>query len=174
MLQKYIDWDLYRSINCWFNHSKTTLLILYTCTFLVCSKLYNPCEVVILPTQCFNDPYIDKVLDSLRYEESSNGKRLLNINYKNGKEVSRDEGPYQLNSKNTILFSNLYNDSRKINPYNNETARRVARQIIIDNYRYTGNMFSAITAYNCGITGWIKGAPYKSYQFAERILRRIK
>jgi hypothetical protein len=112
----------------------------------------------------------------LRVEESSNGKYLLNINRdKKGKELSRDEGPYQHNSKNWLLFANLYNDGRRYNPYNSEVARNITRQHIVDNYKISGNYFDALIIYNCGLFVWIKGnVKLKSYQYAERILKRIK
>jgi hypothetical protein len=126
------------------------------------------------PIQCNNDPYIDKLLDALRFIESSNGKYLLNINRdKRGREISRDEGPYQHNNKCLIIFANAYNDGRMYNPYNEEVSRRITRQILIDNYNYCGNWFDALVAYNCGMGQWIKGAPYKSYQFASKIMRRL-
>ena len=173
MLQKYNDWDINRFCHIYRNYIKSIILII-VCLLFSSSNIPDYLKPVILPIQCSNDPYLDKILDSLRYEESSNGKRLLNINYKKGKEVSRDEGPYQLNSKNKIVFANAYNNGKMYNSYNEEVSRQIARQIIIDNYRYTGNMFTALVTYNCGITGWIKGAPYKSYQFADRIMKRLK
>jgi hypothetical protein len=173
MLQEHHSGNLHRIHHFRGDDIKTTLLIV-ACSILVSSKSYSPVDFKILPVQCFNNVYLDGLLDALRYVESTNGKNTLNINYKNGKEVSRDEGDYQLNNKNIILYSNLYNEGRLINPYNTEMARRVARQIILDNYRYTGNWCSALIAYNCGVTGWMKNPSIKSLRFAEKILRRIK
>lgn len=150
------------------------LLVISLLLLLVSSKSYNPLQFIVLPIQCYNNIYLDKILDSLKIEESSDGKNLLNINYKHGKEVSRDEGDYQINNKNLLLFSNLYNEGKMINPYNRETARRIARQLLIDNYNYSGNWCSALIMYNCGTGQWLKNPPIKSLRFAERILRRIK
>ncbi len=100
---------------------------------------------------------------------------MLNINYKKGKEVSRDEGSYQLNSLCKIIFANCYNDGKMYNPYNEETARRIARQLLLDNYNYSGNWFSALVIYNCGIKKYINmDIPYSSFIFAEKVLRRMK
>ena len=155
------------------NHIKNIILVI-TCLSISSSILYKPKMVIMLPVQCFNNPYIDKILDEIRYAESSNGKYVLNINRdKKGNEISRDEGDYQLNSKCKIIFANCYNDGKMYNPYDKEVARRIARQLLLDNYNFTGNIFSALVSYNCGIGKWIQGAPYKSYQFAERIMRRI-
>jgi hypothetical protein len=148
--------------------------IVLACLSLTSSVSVNPLAVTILPIQCFNDPYLDKVLDSIRYEESCNGKYLINYNYKNEEIDSMDEGEYQLNSKNKILFANLYNDGRMYDPYDNEIARRIARLFLLNNYKITGNMTSALMMYNCGIGNWNKGPPLKSLRYAERILRRIK
>jgi hypothetical protein len=130
----------------------------------------------ILPVQCYNNPYLDKLLDSLWEEESSKGKNTLNINRdKNGKEISRDEGDYQHNNKNWLIFANAYNEGRRYNPYDREKARNISRQIIVDNYKFSGNYFDALVMYNCGIGQWMRGPiPYKSFQFAERIMRRTK
>ena len=150
------------------------LFILIFCISLLSSKSNYP-RIEILPVQCFNNPYLDKILDSLRIEESCNGKYLLNINRdKKGKELSRDEGDYQHNNKNWLIFANLYNDGKRYNPYNSELSRRISRQYIIDNYKITGNYFDALVMYNCGYPHWNKGAPYKSFLFAEEIMRRIK
>jgi hypothetical protein len=130
----------------------------------------------MLPVQCFNNPYLDKLLDSMWEEESCNGKYILGINRdKNGKEISRDEGDYQLNNKNWLLFANIYNEGKRYNPYNKEVARRIARQYIVDNYKISGNYFDALVIYNCGLPKWLKGEiKLKSYQYAENILRRIR
>jgi hypothetical protein len=152
-----------------------TLYVVLSCLFLVSSsKKYYDLTPTILPIQCFNNIYLDKILDSLRYVESTNGKYTLNINYKHGKEISRDEGDYQHNNKNAILFANLYNDGKRYNPYNNEVARRISRQYLVDNYKISGNWFDALVMYNCGYFKWLRGAPHKSFLFAERIMRRIR
>jgi hypothetical protein len=120
-------------------------------------------------------PYIEKLLDSLRIEESSNGKYLLNINYKNGKEVSRDEGPYQFNSKYHIYFVEKYNEGKEFNPYNEIEARYIAKQILLHNYSLCSNWFDSLVIYNTGYNNWLKyNISYKTFTFAERILRRIK
>lgn len=161
--------------NCRGNNIKSIILALFCISLLSSSNKYFDLSIKVWPIQCYNNPYIDKILDEIRYAESSNGKYVLNINRdKNGKEISRDEGDYQLNSKCKIIFANCYNNGKMYNPYNKEVARRIARQLLIDNYNFTGNMFSALVSYNCGIGKWIQDAPYKSYQFAERIMRRIK
>jgi hypothetical protein len=132
-------------------------------------------QAVVLPVQCFNNPYLDKILDCVLIEESCNGKYLTNINRdKKGKITSIDEGPYQHNNKNWLVFANLYNDGRRYNPYDSEKARNISRQYIVDNYKISGNYFDALVIYNCGLPHWRYGAPYKSFQYAERILRRIK
>jgi hypothetical protein len=131
-------------------------------------------QVEILPIQCFNNPYLDKILDSLREEESCNGKYLINYNYKNGKLDSIDEGPYQHNSKNRLYFANKYNCGKRYNPYDDEIARNISRQYLIDNYKLSGNWFDALIIYNCGPKKWKENIPYISFQFAERIMRRIK
>jgi hypothetical protein len=134
----------------------------------------HPYKSIVNPIQCYNNPYIDKVLDSLRYEESRNNINAVGINYKNGVEDSRDEGPYQLNNKNHIYYANKYNDGRRYNSFNEEISRKIARQILIDNYTITGNWLSALAMYNCGVRGWRNNPPIKSIRYAERILRRIK
>jgi hypothetical protein len=131
--------------------------------------------VSVNPTQCHNNPYIDKILDAVRYVESNDGKYVLNINRnKRGKEISRDEGEYQLNNKNMILFANAYNDGRMYNPYNSDVARRIARQLLLDNYNYLYNWYDAIISYNCGIGGFMKGPPDKSIVFAYKVMKAMK
>ena len=148
------------------------LFILVFCILLASSKNYPP-AVEILPVQCFNNPYLDKLLDAIRIEESCNGKYILSINRnKKGKELSRDEGDYQHNNKNWLVFANLYNDGKRYNPYDPEKARRISRQYIVDNYKISGNYFDALVMYNCGLPHWLKGAQYKSFQYAERILKK--
>jgi hypothetical protein len=127
-------------------------------------------SIVVFPVQCNNNIYMDKILDSLRIEESCNGKKLINYN-KNG---SIDKGPYQHNSKYEIYFADTYNCGKRYNPFNEEISRNITRQILFANLKITGNMFDALVAYNCGITKWKTQAPYKSFLFAERIIRRIK
>jgi hypothetical protein len=146
--------------------------ILILSIFFVSSA--HPYKSIVNPVQCHNDLYVDKILDGLRYEESRNNNNAVGINYKNGVEDSRDEGPYQLNSKNYILFANKYNDGRIYNPFNEEISRRIARQFLIDNYTITGNWLSALAMYNCGVHRWCTDPPVKSLRYAERILRRIK
>ena len=156
------------------NNIKYTILIIF-CLLLISSKSFNPLLPEILPVQCCDNKYLDKILDSLRISESSNGKYTLNINKdKNGKELSRDEGDYQHNSKNWKIFANMYNDGKRYNPYNSEIARGISRQHLVDNYKITGNYFDALVIYNCGYGRWLKEAPKESFIFAERILRRIK
>lgn len=152
---------------------KYIITITLFCILCLSSKLNVDVSVKILPIQCYNDKYIDLIMDGIRYAESTNGKYLLNINYKNGKEISRDEGEYQLNNKNKILFANLYNDGKMYNPYNCEVARRIARQYLLDNYKITGNIFSALVMYNCGYYKWKIGAELKSYRYAEKILKYV-
>jgi len=114
-------------------------------------------------------------LDAVRYVESNDGKYVLNINRnKRGKEISRDEGEYQLNNKNMILFANAYNDGRMYNPYNSDVARRIARQLLLDNYNYLYNWYDAIISYNCGIGGFMKGPPDKSIVFAYKVMKAMK
>jgi hypothetical protein len=107
-------------------------------------------------------------------EESCNGKYAINYNYKKGKLESIDEGDYQHNSKNHIYFCNKYNEGKNYNPYNTEIARRISRQFLLDMEKETGNLFSALVVYNCGINQWRIKPPLKSIRYAERIMRRIK
>lgn len=153
-----------------FTISLLSLLLFTSPSILLSEKYLFP---TVNPIQCYSNPYIDKLLDALRYVESSDGKYVLNINYKHGKEISRDEGPYQHNSKCIIIFSNLYNDGKRYDPYDEEVSRRISRQILLDNYNYCGNWFDALVAYNCGLGQWELGAPYKSYKFANKIMRII-
>ncbi len=146
-------------------------LLLFTSPSILLSEKYL--YPTVNPIQCYNNPYIDKLLDALRYIESSNGKYVLNINYKHGKEISRDEGPYQHNSKCLIIFSNLYNDGRRYNPYDEEVSRRISRQILLDNYNYCKNWFDALVAYNCGLGRWYRNIPYESFIFAEKVIRKL-
>ena len=130
--------------------------------------------IAVLPVQCHNNIYLDRILNSLRIEESNNGKKLINYNYKKGKIISIDRGPYQHNSKYEIYFADTYNCGKRYNPFNEEIARNITRQILIKNYKLSGNYFDALVIYNCGYDKWLKQAPYKSFIFAEHILRRIK
>jgi hypothetical protein len=153
---------------------KKILLFVGLSTFLISSKSINPLQPEILPVQCHNNKYLDLLLDSLRIEESANGRRLLNINKKHGKEVSRDEGPYQHNNRYSIYDANEFNCGKKFDPYNEEIARNIARQRIVKNYKLSNNYFDALVMYNCGYNRWLIGAPYKSFKFAENIMRRLK
>jgi hypothetical protein len=155
------------------NNIKAIILLTFSLLLFSCNKEFKY-QITILPVQCHNNPYLDKLLDSLRIEESSNGKDLVNYNYKKGKLDSIDEGDYQHNSKNWLYFANKYNDGRRYNPYNDETARRISRQYLIDNYKLSGNWFDALIIYNCGPSNWKIKASYKSFLFAERILRRMQ
>jgi len=152
--------------------------LIILCSVLLCSsKLPKDYSFYVHPVKCFDNPYVNNLLDSLREVESSNGKRTLNINRdKKGKELSRDEGDYQLNSSCKIVFANAYNEGKMYNPYNDEVARKIARQLLIDNYNYSGNWFDALVIYNCGIGRWesINNIPYKSFIFAEKVLRGVK
>jgi hypothetical protein len=144
------------------------------CILILSSKQYYDVIPKILPVQCHNNKYLDKLLDELRYAESSNGKYVLNINRnKKGKELSRDEGDYQHNNKYSIYDADEFNDGKRFNPYDKEIARNIARQKIVKNYKLSGNYFDSLIMYNCGYDKWLIKAPYKSFLFAERIMKRI-
>jgi hypothetical protein len=158
---------------------KLVLLAALICIFTTSPAAFQADEYfpppVIHPVQCYADPYIEKVLDALEYVESSNNPLAFNINKaKKNRAASYDEGAYQLNSANYIIFSNAYNDGRRYNPYDRDVARRIARQLILDNLQFTRSMKEALVAYNCGIGRWMKKAPIESIKFAENVLRRIE
>lgn len=156
--------------------NRMKLLLLFMALTLSSSAQLNGSIEIINKTICMDNKMVDSILDALRKIESSNGKRLLNINRdKYGKEISRDEGPYQLNNANYILFADSYNDGKKYNPYDEWQSRRIARQLLIDYYNFTGTWFDAIVAYNCGIGTWSrKMVPKKSIEFAIAVMKEMR
>jgi hypothetical protein len=168
-----IIWYLYR-VNDFRRDYIKYIVLISICLLFISSKSFNPLAFEILPVQCHDNKYLNKLLDSLRIEESDDGKQLLNINKKNGKEISRDEGPYQHNSKYSIYDADIFNCGKRFDAYEEEIARNIARQKIIKNYKLSNNYFDALVMYNCGYNRWLIGAPYKSFKFAENIMRRLK
>lgn len=156
------------------NKSKTIINIFILCLCLISSSI--KVEIIKeVDTFYMENKYIEIVLDAIRFEESQNGKYRLNINRdENGKELSRDEGDYQLNSSCRMIFMNAYNDGIPYDPYNNKVARKIAKALIMDNFNYTKSMFDSVVAYNCGIKAWSIKAPHNSYLYATRVFKRVK
>jgi hypothetical protein len=122
------------------------------------------------------------LLDALKYEESLNEKRSVNAN-NNG---TWDLGDYQLNSAYIPYFALRYNKGELFDPLNSREARNIAnahldalqRSIVKDmndcpRLLRTGYWKETITAWNCGLRRYKKGAPKSSKLFAARVINRF-
>jgi soluble lytic murein transglycosylase-like protein len=72
------------------------------------------------------------------------------------RDGSWDLGLAQLNSRNLVLFEG-FNDGRSVDPWDPETAIRIAARLLAANYAELGTWQAAVCAYNVGIGGWLIG-----------------
>lgn len=118
------------------------------------------------------------LLDALRYQESRYATHAVHCN----SDGSRDEGPYQLNSRYLRGFEIAYNHGHRINPFDAAESRRIASAYLDDLHRYLCILpqdcgvtrrlawYGAVTSYNCGLLRYLKRAPIVSLEFARRVV----
>lgn len=90
----------------------------------------------------------------------------------NGSSI--DYGLMQLNSNSLSYFERQYNDGNHIDPFDPNTAIRVAAAYLADLYADTGTLRGAVMAYNCGSHRYFSGNwPKTTVLHAEIIFRGI-
>jgi soluble lytic murein transglycosylase-like protein len=83
---------------------------------------------------------------------------------------TQDLGLAQLNSQYLDYFAR-FNDWQPVDPFDPETAIRVACRYLAALYRATGTWEGAVASYNCGLGRWRTGdLPARTVAHVERIM----
>lgn len=106
----------------------------------------------------------------LVFQESSWNRFATHRNH----DGSVDRGLLQLNSKYLPDYAWRYNDGRRVNPLDPETALRVGFRKLAHNYRMTGSWWAAVASYNCGLDAFRAGPSMESILLADRVLGKME